>query len=113
MAEAGQARQTSGKTVPITIKNGGVDPSPAKAVVGDTVEFHNEESSSVVVQFLDNGVQLPIALEIPPGGKCDFLATVTGTVDYSIGLGRPDGGSFGPDDDSYQVIVGSGAPDQR
>ena len=113
MAEAGQARQTRGKTVLITIKNGAVDNPTAKATVGDTVEFHNEETSTVIIQFLDNGGQMPIALEIPNGGKSDFKATVSGTVDYSIGLAGSQGSSFGPDDDTYQVIVGSGDPDKR
>jgi hypothetical protein len=31
-------------------------------------------------------------------------------VDYTIGLGSSDGGSFSPDDDPYQVIVGSSEP---
>jgi len=110
MAQAGQAPKRSPKTVLVTIKDGSVDRNPANAIVGDTVEFHNEESSSKVVQFLDNGVAVAIALEIPSGGKSDFLATVEGTVDYTIGLGSSDGGSFSPDDDPYQVIVGSSEP---
>jgi hypothetical protein len=115
MATAGQAPQASGKTVIIKIRNDGtVDLPTANANVGDIVEFHNLASSSKVVQFLDdnNGNLLPIALEIPNGGKSDFLATITGTVYYGIGLGRL-GGKFGPDDDGYQVIVGSGDPDKR
>jgi hypothetical protein len=59
------------------------------------------------VQFLDDDAQMPIALEIPNGGRSNFLATVEGTADYTIGLGSAAGGSFGPDDDTYQVIVGS------
>ena len=114
MAHAGQAPQASTKTVTIKIKNDGtVDLPTANANIGDTVEFHNEASTPKVVQFLDGSTQLAIALEIPNGGKSDFLATVAGTVDYSIGLGRGEGGSFGPDDDTYQVIVGSGDPDKR
>lgn len=112
MANAGQAPKRSGKTVTITIKNGGVDLPTANAIVGDIVEFHNEESSSKVVQFLDNGGAMAIALEIPSGGKSEFLATVEGTVDYSIGLGQSEGGTFDPDDDGYQVIVGSSDPDK-
>jgi hypothetical protein len=110
MAHAGQAPKRSPQTIPVTIKNGSVNPNPANAIVGDTVEFHNEESSSKVVQFLDDGVAMAIALEIPSGGKSEFLATVEGSVDYTIGLGSSDGGSFSPDDDPYQVIVGSSEP---
>lgn len=114
MAHAGQAPQASAKTVTIKIRNDGtVDLPEANANVGDTVEFHNMASTAKVVQFLDDDVALAIALEIPNGGKSYFLATVEGTVDYSIGLGRGDGGSFGPDDDTYQVIVGSSDPDKR
>src|SRR5579864_1399552 len=112
MAHAGQAPKLTPKTVKITIKNGGVDLPIANAIIGDTVEFHNEESSSRVVQFLDNDEALAIALEIPAGGKSEFLATVEGTVDYSIGLGQSEGGRFDPYDDGYQVIVGSSDPDR-
>lgn len=113
MAEAGQAPKLALKTVTIIIKNDGtVDKPIANANVGDIVEFHNEASSSKVVQFLENGGVMAIALEIPSGGKSNFLATVEGTVNYAIGLGRPDGGKFNPDDDGYQVIVGSSDPDR-
>jgi plastocyanin len=109
MAHAGQAPQASAKKVTIKIKNDGtVDLPTASANVGDTVEFHNEASSSKVVQFLDDDALMAIALEIPNGGRSNFLATVEGTVDYTIGLGSAaDRASFSPDDDTYQVIVGS------
>jgi hypothetical protein len=113
MAHAGQAPKASAKTVTIKIRNDGtVDLPTANAIVGDTVEFHNEASSSKVVQFLDDDAAMAIALEIPNGGKSEFLATVEGTVDYTIGLGSGAGGSFSPDDDPYQVIVGSSDPDR-
>src|ERR1700719_2413112 len=111
MAYAGQAPKRSPKTVTIIIKNDGtVDLPEASAIVGDTVEFHNEASSSKVVQFLEDDALMAIALEIPNGGKSAFLATIEGTVDYTIGLGSGDGGSISPDDDPYQVIVGSSEP---
>jgi hypothetical protein len=114
MAHAGQAPKPTPKTVIIIIKNDGTVNLPeANANVGDTVEFHNEASSSKVVQFLEGDALMAIALEIPNGGKSAFLATMEGTVDYTIGMGSGDGGSFGPDDDPYQVIVGSSDPDKR
>jgi plastocyanin len=114
MAHAGQAPKASPKTVTIKIKNDGtVDLPEANANVGDTVEFHNEASSSKVVQFLNDDTAMAIALEIPNGGRSAFIATVEGTVDYTIGLGSSEGGSFGPDDDPYQVIVGSSDPDRK
>ena len=114
MAHAGHAPQASPKTVTIKIKNDGtVDLPTVDVTVGDTVEFHNEASSSKVVQFLEDDAFMAIALEIPSGGKSAFLATIEGTVDYTIGLGSGAGSSFGPDDDTYQVIVGSSDPDKR
>jgi hypothetical protein len=112
MASAGQAPQASRKTVIIKIRNDGtVDLPTANADVSDIIEFHNLASTSKVVQFLEGNTQLAIALEIPSGGKADFVATIPGTVVYAIALGRL-GGDPGPDDDSYQVIVGSGDPDK-
>ena len=112
MANAGQAPKLTPNIVKITLKNGSVSLNPANAIVGDTVEFHNEESASRVVQFLDNDEPVAIALEIPSGGKSEFLATAEGTVDYSVGLGQSQGGTFDPDDDGYQVIVGSSEPNK-
>jgi len=109
MAEAGQAPKKAGKTYPIDIKNdNGVSSPITNVIVGDIVEFHNEASSTKIVQFTDENGPLPIALEIPAGGKAEFVATVAGTLDYSIIDGTSAKEEFEPADDDYQVIVGSG-----
>ena len=111
MADAGQAPKKLVKTYSIAIKNNNTVNSPTTSVVvGDTVEFHNEASSAKIVQFTDENGPLPIGLEIPTGGKTDFLATVPGTLIYSIADATFAKDGFTPDDD-YQVIVGSSDPD--
>jgi plastocyanin len=110
MAHAGQAREVSGqpKTVLVKIHNDNTaTPSPATANVGDTVEFHNEASTTKLVQFTDENGVLPIALEIPNGGKSEFLATTAGTVTYNITVPGDTTSVAKPADDGYQVIVNS------
>jgi plastocyanin len=114
MAEAGQSRKRLGKTYTVDIKNNNTVNQPTTTVdVGDVVEFHNEASSTKIVEFSFDSSPLPIALEIPAGGKSDFLATVAGTIDYGITDAPSAAGGRAPDDDGYQVIVNSGEPESR
>ena len=110
MAQAGRAPEISGqpKTIPIKIHNDNTaTPSPATANVGDTVEFHNEASTTKIVQFTNENGILPIALEIPNGGKSEFLATAPGAVTYDVTAPGDATSGKKPDDDGYQVIVNS------
>jgi hypothetical protein len=107
------------KNIRVTITNDVPNQDPAKAEAGNTITFVNEDLTEKVLRFAvdENGTEFhPIGLIIPPGPN-SFVTILavnpengkdSSTAYYSIGTQDKDGRiSASPDDDTYQVIVGS------
>jgi hypothetical protein len=113
------------KNIVITIHGTKPSEKTAKADAGNTITFINMDHSEKILRFAvsaDPTEFHPIGLILDPGP--DSLATIvavnpnngkdSSTVFYSINTVDKHGNiEDGPDDDTYQVIVGSGGNDQR
>jgi hypothetical protein len=115
-----QGEAPTRKNIRVTIKNNVPSQDPAKAEAGNTITFVNEDLTEKELRFAvseDSSEFHPIGLIIPPGPN-SFVTIVavnpkngkdSSTAYYSIGTAGKDGRiSPRPDDDTYQVIVGSG-----
>jgi len=113
------------KDIRVTIKNNIPSQDPAKANAGNTVTFVNQDLDEKVLRFAldENGNEFhPIGLIIAPGPN-SFVTIVavdpengnpSSTAFYTIGPPKSGGGiSAGPDDDTYQVIIGSTSKNKR
>jgi hypothetical protein len=112
------------KNIVVTIK--GLVPSEkaTKAEAGNTVTFLNMDEDEKILRFAvgaDANEFHPIGLMLPPGrdGAATIIAVnpnngeKSSTAFYTISLVDKDGRiAAGPDDDTYQVIVGSGGNDR-
>lgn len=107
------------KDIRVTIKNNIPSQNPAKANAGNTVTFVNQDLDEKILRFAldENGDEFhPIGLIIAPGPN-SFVTIVavdpetgkpSSTAFYAIGKAESGGRiSADPDDDTYQVIVGS------
>jgi hypothetical protein len=113
------------KNITVTIKDSIPSQNPAKADPGNTVTFLNMDTTEKVLRFAvdANGTEFhPIGLMLPPGpdGAATIIAVdpkngkSSTTAFYTISTVQSDGGfAAGPDDDTYQVIVGSGGNENR
>jgi hypothetical protein len=112
------------KDIRVTIKKNIPSQNPAKANAGNTVTFINQDLDEKILRFAldENGDEFhPIGLIIAPGPN-SFVTIVavdpqtgkpSSTAFYAIG--KAEGGgriSADPDDDTYQVIVGSSLRDE-
>jgi len=107
------------KNISVSINGNIPNPTSANAKVGDTVTFVNFDATEKVLRFaIDaNGNKFhPIGLMIPPGPNASAtIVTVdpkngskSSTAFYTISTAEQDGTlQESPDDDTYQVIVGS------
>jgi hypothetical protein len=121
MAKAAPTR----KNITVTINGDVPSQNPAKADAGNTITFINMDTSEKILRFATdaNGTEFhPIGLMLAPGP--DAAATIiavdpkngktSSTAFYTISTVESDGRlSEGPDDDTYQVIVGSGGNENR
>ena len=113
------------KNIVITIHGTTPSEKAAKADAGNTITFINMDHSEKILRFAvsaDPTEFHPIGLLLDPGPES--AATIvavnpnngkdSSTVFYTISTVDKDGRiDAGPDDDTYQVIVGSGGNDQR
>lgn len=107
------------KNISVSINGNVPNPTIADTKVGDTVTFVNFDATEKVLRFsLDaNGNKFhPIGVMIPPGPHTSAtIVTVdpkngskSSTAFYTISTANEDGSlQVSPDDDTYQVIVGS------
>jgi len=123
MAHQGEA--PTRKNIVITIHGTKPSEKTAKADAGNTITFINMDHSEKIVRFAvsaDPTEFHPIGLLLDPGPEA--AATIvavnpnngkeTSTVFYTIKTVDKYGNiEAGPDDDTYQVIVGSGGNDGR
>jgi hypothetical protein len=107
------------KNIKVKITDNIPSQDPAVADAGNTIEFVNMDLTEKVLRFKveEDGTEYhPIGLIIPPGPE-SFAQIVavnpengkpSSNVFYSIKTAKSDGKLGGdPDDDTYQVIVGS------
>jgi len=113
------------KNIVVSIEGNVPKVNPANATAGNTITFINMDNTEKVLRFAvsaDKAEFHPIGLMIPPGPET--AATIvavdpkngnkTSTVFYTISTAESDGRLSGdPDDDTYQVIVGSGGNENR
>ena len=107
------------KNISVSINGNVPNPAAADANAGDTVTFVNFDATEKVLRFaLDkNGDQFhPIGVMILPGPHTSATIVAidpkngskSSTAFYTISTANEDGSlQEGPDDDTYQVIVGS------
>ena len=113
------------KNISVSINGNVPNPTTADAKVGDTITFVNFDASEKVLRFAvdANGKEFhPIGLIIPPGPHTSVTilavnplnGTKSSTAFYSINTSDKNGNlKDSPDDDTYQVIVGSGGSARR
>jgi hypothetical protein len=108
------------KNITVTINGNIPSQNPAKADAGNTITFINMDTSEKILRFAvdERGGEFhPIGLMLAPGPEA--AATIiavnpkngknSSTAFYTISTVESDGKlAGGPDDDTYQVIVGSG-----
>jgi hypothetical protein len=107
------------KNVSVSINGNVPNPTAANATVGDTITFVNFDDTEKVLRFAidENGDEFhPIGLIIPPGPHTSVTILAVDPHDgaksskafYSISTSENNGKLRpNPDDDTYQVIVGS------
>jgi hypothetical protein len=109
------------KNITVTIKDSKPSQNPAKANAGNTITFKNMDSTERIVRFAvdEAGSEFyPIGLLLQPGPES--IVTIfavapengdkSSTVYYAINATDKNGRIIArPDDDTYQVIVGSSA----
>ena len=107
------------KNIVVTIKDDIPSQNPAKASAGNTITFINMDKTEKVLRFAadENGNEFhPLGLMLAPGPEA--AATIIAvdpengaeysTAFYTISTVDKEGRLGGdPDDDTYQVIVGS------
>jgi hypothetical protein len=112
------------KNITVTIHGNIPSESAVKANAGNTITFINMDRTEKLLRFAvnENGVQFhPIGLMLAPGPEAAATiiavdpenGTDTSTAFYTISTVDKDGRiSDGPEDDTYQVIVGSSSKDE-
>jgi len=113
------------KNIVVTIHGNVPSEKTTKANAGNTITFINMDHSEKILRFAvgaDGTEFYPIGVILDPGPEA--AATIvavnpnngneSSTVFYAISTVDKDGKiAAGPDDDTYQVIVGSGGNDNR
>jgi hypothetical protein len=107
------------KNIVVTISKDIPSQNPANAKAGNTITFINMDNTEKLLRFAvsENGTEFhPIGLMLPPGpeGAATIIAVdpedgaETSTAYYTVSTVDKNGRiSADPDDDTYQVIVGS------
>ena len=112
------------KNIVVTIHGNVPSEKTAKANAGETITFINMDHSEKLIRFAvgaDGTEFYPVGVILDPGPEA--AATIiavnpnngqeTSTVFYAITTVDKNGKiAAGPDDDTYQVIVGSGGNDR-
>jgi len=114
MAQPAPAPQTA-PSATIKIKNGQADQEKVYILVGEYVEFHNEDNTPYELPFNIVGstgdTQFPLSIYLPPGGKLDLFGNASATCTYNVAAApfmRGKGGE--PMSGPYTIGVGSGDP---
>jgi hypothetical protein len=99
----------------IRIKNGVPNAESTVILVGQLVEFHNEDNTpyELPLSYLDGGSDndYPMAILLPAGGKVGLIGVAAATCEYavgSVGSSAKDAGPAGGP--PYTIIVNSGEP---
>lgn len=109
MAQPAPAPETSPK-VTIRIQNGAPLQDPVNIIVGQEVEFHNEDNTpyQIPLSYLTGGSaeNYPLSVYLPAGGKFGLIGQAVSTCEYTVvsvsAAGRV---AAGP---PYTIIVNSG-----
>jgi hypothetical protein len=113
------------KNIVVTIRGNVPSEKATKANAGNTITFINMDHSEKIIRFAvgaDGTEFYPVGVILDPGPEA--AATIiavnpnngkeTSTVFYAISTVDKSGNiEAGPDDDTYQVIVGSGGNEKR
>ncbi len=102
----------------IRIQNGVPNADPTRILVGQLVEFHNEDNTpyELPLSYLDGGSDndYPLAILLPAGGKVGLLGVSAATCEYTIGSVTSSGKDVGPaGGPPYTIIINSGEPETR
>jgi hypothetical protein len=100
----------------IRIKNGVPNADSTEILVGQLVEFHNEDNTpyELPLSYLDGGSDndYPLAILLPAGGKVGLIGVAAATCEYTVdsvsAAGKDVGPAGGP---PYTIIVNSGEPE--
>ena len=100
----------------IRIQNGVPDQDSVPILVGQLVEFHNEDNTpyELPLSYLSDGTadDYPLAILLPAGGKVGLIGVADATCEYTVGSVANSASAAGPaGGPPYTIIVGSGKPE--
>lgn len=100
----------------IRIQNGVPDQDSVPILVGQLVEFHNEDNTpyELPLSYLSDGTaeDYPLAILLPAGGKVGLIGVTDATCEYTVGSVANSASAAGPaGGPPYTIIVGSGKPE--
>jgi hypothetical protein len=102
----------------IRIQNGVPDADSTEILVGQLVEFHNEDNTpyELPLSYLDDGSDndYPLAILLPAGGKVGLIGVVAATCEYTVGSVSSSAKDVGPaGGPPYTIIINSGEPETK
>jgi hypothetical protein len=114
MATPASALPTPSAT--IRIQNGVPNADSVQILVGQLVEFHNEDNTAyeLPLSYLSGGSDndYPLAILLPAGGKVGLIGVAAATCEYTVGSVATSASGVGPaGGPPYTIIVGSGKPE--
>ena len=102
----------------IRIQNGVPNADSTRILVGQLVEFHNEDNTpyELPLSYLDGGSDndYPLAILLPAGGKVGLIGVAAATCEYTVGSVASSTKDIGPaGGPPYTIIINSGEPETR